>query len=345
MKSTEVISLVNNQNDIILVYPAELITSEILKKMFDNSNHRIGLALPSTLELDIASDKIDERRFSEPFTLKSEDYGLPIVEAVHTIQSLINEDSQNQYETNRGLVYPIKTCYGGSLVLPDIPEVSFDLMNIAGFKKGAIFCYLSSTEESQFIKELKEQAICIDQVIEYRLQFESLVDKTLELKLPTEYGEFELTVYKNKFDKNNNVNLALSMGKITQEQVPLVRVHSEWSVGNIINRLSNEKGSYLNLAMKKIAQNNIGVIILIYNTPDKATQISLFSDDKAPADIWFEEGRYKTLQVYQNSMSLGLGSQILRDLGVRKMNLLTNSDKSFDGISHYGLEIVQRVRF
>ena len=356
IKKGQLVVLEDNEGNSYFVYPAELITSEVIKKMLYFSEHLVGLALPSDWEcfdIPLSTSTSSLNRFFQAFSLATENSGISTLDAVLTIRSLINSEEDGRY-IPQGLIYPILTKAGTSLVLPDIPEIAFDLISLAEFKKGAVFCSivndngekLSSDKVDKLIKKLDIQKVNLDDIIEYRLQFENLIELATQVKLPTEYGNFKLNVYKNKFDKNDNVHLALTIGDIkNNDKIPYVRVHSEWSIGNIINRLAVEKGSYLNQAMKQIAQKGHGVILLLYNTPDKAMDLSIFSAEKAQADIWVEGGRIKTLQVYQNSMSLGLGAQILRDLGITKMRLLTNAEKSFDSIFHYGLEIVEKVKF
>ena len=184
------------------------------------------------------------------------------------------------------------------------------------------------------------------EVIEHRLRHESLVLRINSVNMPTAYGQFRLQVYSTHFDPARGIDLALTSGgdSFSPDQVVTVRVHSEWSVANIVNRLAHEEGSSLNRAMERIASSGEpGVIIFLRNTPEQAAHSALFRHGKRPCDLWIENGQIRTLA--PEHMSFGIGAQILRDLGVRKMKLLNNAPVDASRLACYGLELTAQEAF
>ena len=254
-----------------------------------------------------------------------------------------------------GYVYPVDVVDGGCLVRPMPADAASDLVRLAGFSQSAVFCdilnergeYAAGDELTKLAEELGVSICSIHDLVEYRFINEPLVERLNSVDLPTEYGDFRLHVYKAMFDSSRGVDLALTFGKDTfdENDEPLVRVHSEWSIANIVNKLSLKEGSYLNKAMQTVSgSGKPGVIIFLRNTPEQHTN-SLFTQSKKPTDIWQEDGQLKTLSPMGNNMSYGFGAQILRDLGVKKMKLLSNKGATFRGIDKYGLEILEQIPF
>ncbi len=272
-----------------------------------------------------------------------------------TIKTFTHKNIQPNDFVSPGFVYPVDVLDGGCLVKPVFPESAADLSRLAGDENCAVFTHILNSSgdfanEYEITKIAGELGICICSIhdlVEYRFVHEPLVERINSVNLPTEYGDFRLHVYTASFDPSRGVDLALTFGRDTflPDDVPLVRVHSEWSIANIVNRLSFEDGSFLNRAMKKVSESGqVGAIIFLRNTPEQHTN-SLFAQQKKPTDIWFENGYLKTLSPMGSSMSYGFGAQILRDLGVKKMKILTHKENSFKGIDKYGLEILEQIPF
>ncbi|NQZ60485.1 MAG: 3,4-dihydroxy-2-butanone-4-phosphate synthase, partial [Lentisphaeraceae bacterium] len=254
-----------------------------------------------------------------------------------------------------GHIYPVETEDGGCLVRPFLSDAAKDLVRLSETGEMAVICDILN-DQGDFADEVGlekladelELNICsIHDLVEYRFTREPLVERLNTVDMPTEYGNFRLHVYKARFDHSRGIDLALTFGTDTfdEDDIPLVRVHSEWSIANIVNRLSFDEGSFLNRAMKKVSEcGGVGAIIFLRNTPEQHAN-SLFHTEKKPTDIWVEDGRVKTLCPMGDKMSYGFGAQILRDLGVRRMNILTNKEAHFEGIDKYGLEILEQIHF
>jgi GTP cyclohydrolase II len=227
---------------------------------------------------------------------------------------------------------------GACLISALIPAAIADLCRLAsGIPKGIAV---------QVEKNPGFPASSMAEVIEHRLRHESLVSRINSVNMPTAYGNFRLQVYSSHFDPARGIDLALTSGgdSFTADQVVTVRVHSEWSVANIVNRLAHEEGSSLNRAMERIASSGEpGVIIFLRNTPEQAAHSALFRHGKRPCDLWIENGKIRTLA--PEHMSFGIGAQILRDLGVRKMKLLNNAPVDASRLACYGLELIAQEAF
>lgn len=280
--------------------------------------------------------------------------GLSAVDRNQTIKTACSSSAKSADLVSPGHIYPILAKEGGCLVRPLLADASYDLIRLAELGSVAVICeiindkgeYALDAELDSMALELGLNTCSISDLVEYRFIHEPLVERINTVDLPTEYGNFRLHVYKARFDSTRGVDLALTFGKNTfdDKDIPLVRVHSEWSIANIVNRLSYEEGSFLNKAMKKVSESESGAIIFLRNTPEQHTN-SLFSSAKKPTDIWQEKGRLKTLAPMGDMMSYGFGAQILRDLGVRRMKILSNKKNSFKGIDSYGLEILEQLPF
>lgn len=281
--------------------------------------------------------------------------GMSAADRSFTIKTAANLDAQPKDIVSPGLIVPVDVVEGGCLVKPMFAESACDLVRLAEQGDSAVVCdilnekgeHADSDQLTIMAEELGLSICSIHDLIEYRFRNEPLVERINIVDLPTEYGKFRLHVYKARFDTSRGIDLALTFGKdvFTDEDVPLVRVHSEWSIANIVNRLSFEEGSFLNKAMKKVSESGtVGAIIFLRNTPEQHTN-SLFNHQKKPTDIWIENGHLKTLSPMGNNMSYGFGAQILRDLGVKKMNILSNKGTTFKGIDKYGLEILEQIPF
>lgn len=281
--------------------------------------------------------------------------GMSAVDRNFTIKTASNSEAAPKDISSPGHIFPVDVAEGGCLVKPMFAESACDMVRLAKQGDSAVVCdILNESGEHANSEQLETMAselgllICsIHDLIEYRFRNEPLVERINIVDLPTEYGNFRLHVYKARFDSSRGIDLALTFGKDTflDDDIPLVRVHSEWSIANIVNRLSFKEGSYLNRAMKKVSENGgPGAIIFLRNTPEQHTN-SLFNHEQKPTDIWKENGHLKTLSPMGNNMSYGFGAQILRDLGVKKMNILTNKGATFKGIDKYGLEILEQIPF
>jgi 3,4-dihydroxy 2-butanone 4-phosphate synthase/GTP cyclohydrolase II len=227
-------------------------------------------------------------------------------------------------------------------------EGSVDLMRIAGLGPAAVLCGIMNAEgEMAGMDELEQSAekfslplVTITDIVTYRMQKESLVVRVAETILPTVYGDFTAIAYKNKLDKAQH--LALVKGQIDPDKEILVRVHTECITGNVLKSYRCECGELLISAMKKVQQEGCGVILYIHK---EGRSIGLVDKLRAYAmqdqGIPLEEPHQPPDQV-ADFREFGVGAQILVDLGIRKMHLLTNSPKRIVGLEGFGLTVTER---
>ena len=336
------------------VLPADFSTPDHINKMIFYGRGLISLVMNRNKfqELDLPLDSTDKVSFDAVEVMGS---GISALDRSTTIKIANSLHAQPSDISRPGHIFPVEAEVGGTLVRPTLKDAAYDLIRLGGIGQCAVVCdilnqegdYATESDLTNLSQELSLSCCSVQEMVEYRFQNEPLVENINTVDMPTEYGKFRLHVYKSRFDKSRGIDLALTYGTDTfkEDDLPLVRVHSEWSIANIVNRLSNDQGSYLNMAMKAVADSgDVGAIVFLRNTPEQHTN-SLFHQEKRPTDIWSENGRLRTLSPMGKSMSYGFGAQILRDLGVRKMRLLANKDITLTGLDKYGLEIVEQVRF
>ena len=346
--------IVRDESVSLLVYAASFCTPEYMNMMMNRCRGDVTLAMPRDRAVELGFVDTDERGLVSVDVCEGVQTGMSSNDRCHTVlRTLSSSVCEADFRRNGYVkVQPISS--GACLVTPGVAEAAYDLVRLAGNPEGAVFsellsesgCALSDLECKFFADDLSLMMVSLNDVIEYRLHKEPLVEALNIVDMPTAYGDFRLHVYNVIYDPARGVDLALTCGKekFDEDETVLVRVHSEWSISNIVNRLTFDEGSFLNRAMKEVSEAGSGVIVFLRNTPEQASNSNIFSDSVRPNDIWMENGRVKTLQP-ADGMSYGLGAQILRDLGVRKMRLLSNSPVAFEGITNYGLEIVEQVNF
>lgn len=340
------------------VTAADNSTSETINQMIFYGRGLVELAMTKEqfIQLDLPLDYTQETGMQLSINAAHGiGAGISAADRNFTIKTATSSEARVEDLVRPGHVFPIDVAEGGCLVRPLFADAACDLVRLSEQGSNAVYCeILNEKGEHAGTKELVELAgeldlpICsIHDLVEYRFSNEPLVERINIVDLPTEYGKFRLHVYKARFASSRGIDLALTFGKDTfsEDDIPLVRVHSEWSIANIVNRLSFEEGSFLNKAMKKVSESGgVGAIIFLRNTPEQHAN-SLFNNKKKPTDIWQEDGKLKTLSPMGNKMSYGFGAQILRDLGVKKMNILSNKGATFRGIDKYGLEILEQIPF
>ena len=337
--------IVQDGENYYLVFAAACCTSAYVTFMMNECRGEINLVLPKTSKL-LKYNNIE-------LALKQKT-GINANDRCHTILKAIDPEIPQDEFKESGFLHIQGVGEGAVLINPCIAEAAYDLSRLSDYSEGAIFCELlnkdanalSEAELSAFAQEHGFAILDIKHIIEYRLAKEPLIESLNIVNMPTDYGQFRLHVYNVVYDPARGIDLVLTCGKekFDQDEEVLVRVHSEWSIGNIVNRLGNEDGSILNRAMQKVAEEGEGVVLFLRNTPEQAAQSGLFSNEKRPSDIWIEANQIKTLRP-SGGMAYGYGAQILRDLGIRKIRLLTNNPMAFEGIKNYGLEIVEQVSF
>jgi 3,4-dihydroxy 2-butanone 4-phosphate synthase/GTP cyclohydrolase II len=248
-----------------------------------------------------------------------------------------------------GHVFPLRAKPGGVLQRSGHTEAVVDLVRLAGCRPIGVLCEIMNDDGTmarmpQLIKFAKKHRlkICtIEALIKYRRAREKLVERIESVKLPTDYGEFELHLYRSQTDGQHH--LALVKGDVAGKQSVLVRVHSECLTGDVFGSRRCDCGPQLHQAMRQIAAAGRGVIVYMRQ---EGRGIGLASKIKA---YKLQENGYDTVEANvklgygQDLREYGLGAQILVDLGLKTICLLTNNPKKVVGLEGYGLEIVKQV--
>jgi 3,4-dihydroxy 2-butanone 4-phosphate synthase/GTP cyclohydrolase II len=275
--------------------------------------------------------------------------GISAADRAETILNVIADDAKPEDLVTPGHVFPLRAKRGGVLVRAGQTEGSVDLARLAGLKPGGVICEVMNDDGSmarlpdleKFAAEHDLKLVTIADLIQYRLRYDSLVYKVATARLPTRFGgEFQAVVYNTHVDESEH--LALIKGPISAQEETLVRVHSKYIPGDVFGFELLNTGAIIRHSMELIAHEGKGVILYL-QTQGKGIR---------PTVMTYPQERGKTKKdlnpsfVYQADFrEYGIGAQILRDLGVRKMRLLTNNPKNLVGLSGYGLEVAACVPF
>ncbi len=345
------------ENEGDFIGAAEAITPELVNFM---ATHGRGLmCVPMTPERTVALDldmmtSANTGLYNTPFTI-SVDYrhdtttGISAADRAKTIRALADPATRPTDFARPGHVFPLRARRGGVLRRAGHTEATVDLARMAGLHPVGVLIEIMNEDGSMarvpelitIARRFDMRLITIKDLIAYRMHHERLVNRAAEVKLPTRFGDFHLIAYEDRI--TGDIHLALVKGTWTEEEPVLVRVHSQCVTGDIFGSKRCDCGEQLAKAMHHVEQEGRGVVLYM---KQEGRGIGLIN--KLRAYELQEQGldtveANEALGFNMDHRDYGIGCQILRDLGIRKLRLMTNNPTKRIGLDGYGLEIVERV--
>ena len=279
--------------------------------------------------------------------------GISAADRANTIKELTNDDSKPGDFRRPGHVFPLIGVQGGVLRRAGHTEAALDLARLAGLKPVGIICEIMlDNGEMARVPDLAKMAdkfdmkfVTIKDLIAYRNENESLVKKVMEVKMPTMYGDFLLHAFEESL--TGDTHLALTKGSWSKEDAVLTRVHSSDLIGDIFGARNADTSELLHQAMLQVEREGTGVVLYMNRNQRGSVLVNQLKTLK-----FMQEGKssHNEIEINNNpkksdSRDYGVGAQILRALGIRKLRLLTNNPVKRIGIKSFGLEIVDQVEF
>ena len=348
----------NRENEGDFVAAAEKVTPEMINFM---ATHGRGLICTPLLEkrceelgLELMIGK-NTAAFETPFTISVDligngcTTGISASDRSKTIQALVNSNTKASDLGKPGHIFPLKAREGGVLRRAGHTEASIDLARLAGLEPAGVIVEILNEDGSmartpelhEIAKKFNLKFITIKDLIEYRLSNESLIKEEVNVKLPTDYGNFKLKAFKQI--TNDQIHLAIYKGNWKADDEVLVRVHSSCVTGDIFGSCRCDCGPQLHAALRQIENEDKGILVYMNQEGrgigllNKLKAYELQENGRDTVDANIELGFLPDHRDY------GVGAQILRAMNVKKIILLSNNPKKRVGLSGYGIEIVDSV--
>lgn len=349
----------DRENEGDFICPAETITPEIVNFMTKEARGLICVSLLESrcdeLGLHMMVGNNNTSLHETPFTVSVDllgqgvTTGISVLDRYKTIKSLVDPATKAEQLGRPGHIFPLKAQKEGVLRRTGHTEAAVDFARLAGFQPAGVLVEILQEDGSMArLPELRKIAdkfdlklVSIKDLIEYRLKKESLIKREIAVKMPTDYGDFELVAFKQL--DNGQEHLALIKGTWEKDEAVLVRVHSSCVTGDIFASKRCDCGEQLHAAMQMVEEKGKGVVLYINQEGRgiglinklRAYKLQEMGRDTVEANI--------ELGFKMDERDYGIGAQILRDLGVCKINLITNNPKKRAGLIGYGLEIIDNV--
>ena len=361
IKNGKMVILVDDEdreNEGDLTMAAEMVTPEAINFMATHGRGLICLSLDSTiadrLELPLMVEN-NTSQFETGFTVSIEakrgvTTGISAADRATTILTAVDDNTTPADIAKPGHIFPLRARDGGVMVRIGQTEGSVDLARLAGLKSAGVICEIMDDDGTMarmpslesFAKKHGIGICTVADLVKYRLKTEIFVRRAAETVIPTRVGgEFRIIAYENDID--NLTHIALVKGEINPEDDILVRVHSECMTGDIFSSLRCDCQDQLNTAMSMLDEEGCGVILYLRQ---EGRGIGLVNKLKA---YEFQRQGFDTVEANEklgfkaDMRDYGVGAQMLVDLGVKKMRLMTNNPKKMVGLEGYGLSVIEQV--
>jgi len=361
IKNGKVIIVVDDEdreNEGDFLTAARNVTPEIINFM---ATHGRGLICAPLVEdrcdelgLDLMV-KSNSAAYETPFTVSVDlighgcTTGISASDRSKTVKALIDPNIRPEELGKPGHIFPLRAKKGGVLRRAGHTEASIDMARLAGFEPAGLIVEILNEDGTmarlpqlvEIAKKFDLKIVTIEDLIKYRIQKETLVQREVKIQLPTEFGDFEMVAYTDK--NSGEEHIAIYKGEWKEGEPVLTRVHSSCITGDIFGSCRCDCGPQLQAAMKKIEQEGKGIIVYMNQEGRgigmmnklKAYKLQEEGLDTVEANI--------KLGFKEDQRDYGIGAQILRDMGVSKMRLMSNNPKKRTGLIGYGLEIVENV--
>jgi 3,4-dihydroxy 2-butanone 4-phosphate synthase/GTP cyclohydrolase II len=345
-----------NEGDFITA--ARNATPEVINFMATHGRGLICAPLEDSRCVELGLDlmvNMNSSHYETPFTVSVDligngcTTGISASDRAKTIQALIDKNTKPEDLGKPGHIFPLKAKKEGVLRRTGHTEAAIDLARLAGFEPAGVLVEILKedgecarlTDLFPVAKKFDMPIISIKDLVEYRLQHDRLVERMVEVKMPTKYGDFKLIAYKQS--TSNEEHFALVKGEWEKVEPVLVRVHSSCITGDILGSLRCDCGDQLHNAMKMVENEGKGVILYMmqegrgigFMNKLKAYKLQEEGMDTVDANL--------ALGFKADQRDFGIGAQILRDLNVTKLKLITNNPKKRAALNGYGLEIVENI--
>jgi 3,4-dihydroxy 2-butanone 4-phosphate synthase/GTP cyclohydrolase II len=348
----------DRENEGDLMIASEKITPEAVNFMATHGRGLICVSLTEERSEQLSLPLMvgdNTSNFSTPFTVsvdarKNVSTGISAHDRSETIRVMIDPASIPSDLARPGHIFPLRAKKGGVLIRAGQTEASLDLAKIAGLNPSGVICEIMNEDGTmsrmpdliKFSEKFDIPIITIEEIIKYRVQQETLVMEEADAQLPTEWGMFTIKAFVDVINKETHI--AMIHGDIETDEPVLVRVHSQCLTGDTFGSLKCDCGNQLHNVMGQIVREGRGVLLYLLNQEGRG--IGLVNKIKA---YKLQESGLDTVQANielgfkEDQRDYGIGAQILRELGLKKMKLLTNNPAKYIALSGYGLEITERV--
>lgn len=361
IKNGKVIIVVDDEdreNEGDFICAAECITPEIVNFMATHGRGLICAPLVEDrceelgLELMVG---VNTAAFETPFTVSVDlighgcTTGISAHDRFKTIRALTDPDTKPEELGKPGHIFPLKAKRGGVLRRAGHTEAAIDFARLAGFKSAGVLVEIMNEDGSmarlpdlvKVAKRFNLKLVSIKDLIEYRIKKESLINRQVEVDMPTAHGNFKLIAFEQT--NSQELHLALVKGTWHKDEAVLVRVHSSCVTGDIFGSCRCDCGSQLHHAMEMVDREGKGVVLYMKQEGRGIGLLNKLRAYKLQEEGWDTVEANLQLGFDMDERDYGVGAQILRDLGVTKIKLITNNPKKRVGLMGYGLEIVENI--